>query len=94
MGFQYMLFMLAAIFAVIKARYSKIVGISFAIPIAVLQTLQLFIENTSAMVFFHVLAITYLCYVIILVIGYVFEQQRVNAKKINYVGQRQLIMLI
>ncbi|MGD8558550.1 MAG: ion channel [Gammaproteobacteria bacterium] len=75
------LFMLAAIFAVSKSRSSKIIGALFTILIAALQVVQLFAEQTATLMLFHILTVAYLGYVIILVTGYVFAQQHINANK-------------
>jgi hypothetical protein len=78
----YMIFMLTAIFTVSKSGISKIIGVAFAIPVAILSVGQIVTETSMTDIMFQVLAICYLCYAIVLIIKYIFDQQIVNANKI------------
>ncbi|WP_455200536.1 potassium channel family protein [Kaarinaea lacus] len=78
----YMVFMLTAIFTVSKAKISKIIGVAFAIPVAIMSVGQIITETAVTDIIFQVLAICYLCYAIVLIMKYIFDQQRVDANKI------------
>ena len=78
----YMIFMLTAIFTVSKSRTSKIIGVCFAIPVAIMSVGQIVTETGVTDFIFQVLAISYLCYAIVLIMKYIFDQQSVDANKI------------
>jgi len=78
----YMVFMLTAIFTVSKSRRSRIIGIAFAIPVALLSAGRIAMESLEAEFVFQVLAMVYLCYSIVLILKFIFDRQAVNANKI------------
>ncbi|WP_455365606.1 potassium channel family protein [Kaarinaea lacus] len=78
----FMTFMLTAIFTVSKTRRSKVIGIAFAIPVGILSAGQILTETAVAEFMYQALAISYLCYAIVLIMKYVFDQQPVIANKI------------
>jgi len=78
----YMIFMLTAIFTVGKSKISKVIGVAFAIPVAIMSVGQIVTETSVTDVMFQVLAISYLCYAIVLIMKYIFDQQSVDANKI------------
>ena len=78
----YMIFMLTAIFTVSKSKISKIIGIAFAIPVAIMSVGQIVTETNVTDIMFQVLAISYLLYAIVLILKYIFDQQPVDANKI------------
>ena len=81
-AFLYMIFMLTAIFTVSKTRISKIIGIAFIFPVAFFSLAQIISEMEVTNLIYHVFAIGYLCYAIVLIMKFVFDQQVVNANKI------------
>lgn len=78
----YMVFMLTAIFTVSKSKISKIIGVAFAIPVAIFSVGQILTETGLTDFVFQLLAISYLCYAIVLIMKFIFDQQPVNTNKV------------
>jgi hypothetical protein len=72
------LMLISAVFAISQRRRTAIIAMSLAVPVVLLSGVRLLIERQGIIIVYHLLGISFLGYTVVVILVFLFREQRVT----------------
>jgi voltage-gated potassium channel len=74
----FVLMLLSAVIAISQSRRTAIVALSLSVPVVLLSGLNLSLERQGTAIAYHVLGVSFLGYTVVMILAFLFREQRVT----------------